>query len=71
MTAIPHHLKDVKNLQKRLHDMVGQVALINKEETLFGWEKSSYPDIEVLTAESQPFLALFQAVNDWQKSLRK
>jgi dynein heavy chain len=71
LTAIVHSLKDVKSVLKRLHDMQGQVAFINKEEALFEWDATTYPTIETLAQECQPFLELFQAIVDWQKSLRK
>jgi len=71
LTAIVHSLKDVKMVLKRLQDMQSQVVFINKEETLFEWDATSYPTIEALSQDCQPFLALFQAIVDWQKSLRK
>jgi hypothetical protein len=71
INAAVHYLKDAKGVLKRLQDLQGQVALINKEEALFEWEQSSYPAISELLTRCEPFHALFGAIVDWQKSLRK
>lgn len=48
-----------------------QVAFINKEEKLFGWDESQYPAITVLEEECGPFDSLFTSAYSWQKTLRK
>ena len=44
---------------------------INKEEELFKWEASTYPQIEAILASMEPYQRLFTSVYKWQKAEKK
>lgn len=71
MSSMQLYLKEVVNIQKGLQTLQGTVSRINKEEELFGWDKTSYPDIETLTTDTAPFHHLFEHTLSWQKTESK
>ena len=61
----------VCSLQKRLGEMHDQIAQINKEEELFKWTPTSYPQLEQVQATIEPYHKLFSTIFRWQKAERK
>lgn len=59
------------SLQKRLNEISEQVVQINKEEELFKWEPTTYPQIDTIMASMEPYQRLFSAVFRWQKAEKK
>ena len=59
------------SLQKRLSEIGDQVIQINKEEELFKWELSTYPQIEAISSSMEPYHRLFSTVLRWQKAEKK
>ena len=59
------------SLQKRLGEIGDQVVQINKEEELFKWELSTYPQIEAISSSMDPYQRLFSTVHRWQKAEKK
>ena len=68
---VSHYVKDVQQLQKRLQELGQSATFINKEETLFGFEKTSYPTIQQLVLDSEPFLKLYSNALKWTKTEKK
>ena len=64
-------LVDLCSLQKRLVEIGDQVVQINKEEELFKWELSTYPQIEAISSSMDPYQRLFSTVHRWQKAEKK
>ena len=71
MEAMQQYLREVGNIQKALQGLTNTVAGINREEELFGWDKTSYPDIVDLNDQCAPFAYLFQHTLNWQKLEQK
>ena len=65
------YCKDVQQVQKRLADIQDLVAVVNKEEELFGVEISTFKEIEEIQARVEPFQKLFTITYKWQKSEKK
>lgn len=59
------------SLQKRLGEISDQVVQINKEEELFKWEPTTYPQIEAILTSVEPYQKLFTTVYKWQKAEKK
>ena len=74
MTSLYHFLiitVVLFSLQKRLGEIGDQVVQINKEEELFKWELSTYPQIEAISSSMEPYHRLFSTVHRWQKAEKK
>jgi dynein heavy chain len=67
MNSMALYVKEVSNIQRSLQGLLQTVAQINKEEELFKWEKSNYPDIKALVIDTEPFMHLFEHTLAWQK----
>lgn len=68
MASMQLYVKEVGNIQRALNGLLQTVASINKEELLFKWEKSNYPDIKQLLFDTEPFMHLFEHTLSWQKN---
>uniref|UniRef100_A0A3Q2D0D5 Uncharacterized protein n=1 Tax=Cyprinodon variegatus TaxID=28743 RepID=A0A3Q2D0D5_CYPVA len=58
--------KVVKMIQKNLRKAEEAVALINKEETFYKWDRTSYPEVEVIKEEIDTYHKLFGLILKWQ-----
>ena len=47
------------------------MAQINKEEELFKWEPTTYPQIEAILTSLEPYQKLFTTVYKWQKAEKR
>ncbi|KAK6177269.1 hypothetical protein SNE40_015399 [Patella caerulea] len=65
------YVGDVRVVQKKLIELNDQIAWINKEETLFKYPVTTYPDIEEISTSLDPFNRLFNVVLKWQKAEKK
>ncbi|XP_069101059.1 dynein axonemal heavy chain 12-like isoform X1 [Argopecten irradians] len=71
LDMMQQYVQDVRLVQKRLADVTEQITWINKEELLFKYPVSTYPDVEDITAAVDPFQRLFNVVLRWQKAEKK
>lgn len=62
---------DVRTVLKRLQDIEESIDFINKEEALYQWEKTSYPEVEVIKESIEPYQKLFNLVLKWQRTRKK
>lgn len=61
----------VSSLQKRLGEVSDQAGQINKEEELFKWTPTTYPQIDTIHSQLEPYQRLFSTVFKWQKAEKK
>lgn len=61
----------MRGLQKRIQDADEMVAFINKEEALFEWEQTEYPDLETLKVNIEPYQKLFVFILKWQRTEKR
>ena len=55
-------------LQKRLSEITEQVVQINKEEEVFEWTPTTYPQLQ---ASLEPYQRLFTSIYKWQRTEKK
>ena len=59
------------SVQKRLGEITEQTVQINKEEELFKWTPTTYPHIDTILSQLDPYQRLFTTVFKWQKAEKK
>lgn len=47
------------------------MAYINKEEALYKWDLTTFPELEALKANIDPFQKLFALIYKWQRTEKK
>ncbi|XP_061474275.1 dynein axonemal heavy chain 12 [Rhineura floridana] len=67
LDRMQQYVTDMRTLQKRIQDADEAVAFINKEEKLFNWELTEYPDLETLKVNIEPYQKLFAFILKWQR----
>ncbi|KAF7693120.1 hypothetical protein HF521_008436 [Silurus meridionalis] len=65
------YVKDVKKVVKRVQDADEAIVFINKEETLYNWDLTDYPEIDVIKENLEPYNKLFGLVLRWQTTQEK
>uniref|UniRef100_A0A8C5BD67 Dynein, axonemal, heavy chain 12 n=1 Tax=Gadus morhua TaxID=8049 RepID=A0A8C5BD67_GADMO len=58
-------------IQKILNSAEEAIEFINKEEALYKWEVTSYPELEAIKENVEPYQALFGLVQKWQRSEKR
>lgn len=58
-------------LQKRLGEIAEQVTQINKEEELFKWTPTTYPQLESIQRSLEPYQKLFTTIFKWQRTEKR
>ncbi|XP_053147136.1 dynein axonemal heavy chain 12 isoform X3 [Hemicordylus capensis] len=71
LDRMQQYVTDMRALQKRLQDADETVAFINKEEKLFNWELTEYPELETLKVNIEPFQKLFVFILKWQRTEKR
>ncbi|TRZ01398.1 hypothetical protein DNTS_018422, partial [Danionella cerebrum] len=68
---VQQYASDVRTVQKRIQDIEESIDFINKEEALYKWEKTSYPEVGVIKETIEPYQKLFNFVLKWQRARKK
>jgi len=71
LDMIQQYVIDVRNVQKRLGDVQEQITWINKEEGLYKFQITQFPEVDEISTTIDPYMKVFQAVSKWQKSEKK
>ena len=71
LSLMQQYCKEVAQLQRRLGELHEQIAQINREEELFKWTPSTYPQLDTIHTMLEPYHKLFTTVFRWQKAERK
>ncbi|XP_055788183.1 dynein axonemal heavy chain 12 isoform X2 [Salvelinus fontinalis] len=71
LDMMQQYVTDVRTVQKRLQDAEEAIDFINKEETLYKWDLSSYPVVEVIKESIEPYQKLFGLVLKWQSTKKR
>ncbi|XP_073521940.1 dynein axonemal heavy chain 12-like [Phyllobates terribilis] len=64
-------MTDVRTVQKRIADAEEAVAYINKEEALYKWDLTTYPQLDSSKVNIEPYQKLFALIYKWQKTEKK
>lgn len=71
LDMMQQYVIDVRNVQKRLTDVAEQIVWVNKEEGLYKFQISQFPEVDEITTMIDPYMRLFQVVSKWQRSEKK
>nr|WAW84833.1 axonemal dynein heavy chain reconstructed 1 [Halisarca dujardinii] len=69
--AAVQYVKDLNSVQKRISELHDQIVNINKEEELFKWTPTTYPELDQIEVSTEPYQKLFTTVLRWQKADKK
>ncbi|XP_012658003.1 dynein heavy chain 12, axonemal [Otolemur garnettii] len=71
LDRMQQYVTDVRQLQKRIQESEEAVQFINKEEELFKWELTKYPELDKLKVNIEPYQKFFNFVLKWQRSEKR
>ncbi|XP_031217595.1 dynein heavy chain 12, axonemal [Mastomys coucha] len=71
LDRMQQYVADVRQLQKRIQESEEAVQFINKEEELFKWELTKYPELEKLKVTIEPYQKFFNFVLRWQRTEKR
>ncbi|KAJ3192416.1 Dynein heavy chain 7, axonemal [Irineochytrium annulatum] len=71
LDEMPFYVKKVQTLAKQLIAASDTIAAFNKEEQLFGWSVTVYPQRKQILAALEPYQALYTTAVNFQKSYKK
>nr|XP_023475994.1 dynein heavy chain 12, axonemal isoform X11 [Equus caballus] len=71
LDRMQQYVTDVRQLQKRIQESEDAVQFINKEEELFKWELTKYPELDKLKVNIEPYQKFFNLVLKWQRTEKR
>ncbi|XP_077865268.1 dynein axonemal heavy chain 12 [Saccoglossus kowalevskii] len=71
MDMMVQYVNDVRAVQKRLTECQESIGFIHKEEALYKWDPTIYPEVEEITHGIEPYQKLFTLVVKWQRAEKK
>ncbi|KFO19799.1 Dynein heavy chain 7, axonemal [Fukomys damarensis] len=71
LERMQQYVTDVRQLQKRIQESEEAVQFINKEEELFQWELTNYPELDNLKNNIEPYQKFFNLVLKWQRAEKR
>ncbi|KAJ3118419.1 Dynein heavy chain 7, axonemal [Phlyctochytrium bullatum] len=71
LDEMPFYVKKVQTLAKQLVSAADTIAAFNREEQLFGWQITVYPQRKQILAALEPYQALYTTAVNFQKSYKK
>ncbi|XP_073501399.1 dynein axonemal heavy chain 12-like [Phyllobates terribilis] len=71
LDMMQQYVTDVRTVQKRIADAEEAVAYFNKEEALYKWDLTTYPQLDSSKVNIEPYQKLFALINKWQKTEKK
>ncbi|KAJ3333612.1 Dynein heavy chain 7, axonemal [Blyttiomyces sp. JEL0837] len=71
LDEMPFYVKKVQALAKQLQGASDTIAAFNKEEQLFGWTVTVYPQRKQILQALEPYQALYTTAVNFQKSYKK
>uniref|UniRef100_A0A8C5R657 Dynein axonemal heavy chain 12 n=1 Tax=Leptobrachium leishanense TaxID=445787 RepID=A0A8C5R657_9ANUR len=71
LDMVHQYVTDVRTVQKRIADAEEAVTFIHKEEALYKWDLTSYPELESLKANIEPYQKIFNLIYKWQRTEKR
>ncbi|XP_021099628.1 dynein heavy chain 12, axonemal [Heterocephalus glaber] len=71
LERMQQYVTDVRQLQKHIQESEEAVQFINKEEELFKWELTKYPELDNLKNNIEPYQKFFNLVLKWQRAEKR
>ncbi|MEQ2250438.1 hypothetical protein ILYODFUR_000797 [Ilyodon furcidens] len=66
LDMLQQYFAKVRMVQKLLREAEEAVVLINKEEAFYKWDLTSYPEVEAIKENIEPYHKLFGFILKWQ-----
>ncbi|CAI8001099.1 Dynein heavy chain 7, axonemal, partial [Geodia barretti] len=70
-SQMAQYSKEITRIQKRIGELSDHISEINREETLFKWSQSTYPQLDTIGGQLDPFQKLFSTILKWQKAEKR
>ncbi|XP_017568229.2 dynein heavy chain 12, axonemal isoform X1 [Pygocentrus nattereri] len=71
LDMMQQYVTDVRTVQKRLQEVEDSIVFINKEEALYKWDLTMYPEVDVIKENIEPYQKLFGFVLKWQRTEKR
>ncbi|XP_063282951.1 dynein axonemal heavy chain 12 [Pelobates fuscus] len=71
LNMVHQYVTDVRTVQKRIADSEETITFINKEEALYKWDLTSYPELDSLKANIEPYQKIFNLIYKWQRTEKR
>ncbi|TSM04870.1 Dynein heavy chain 7, axonemal [Bagarius yarrelli] len=71
LDMMQQYVTDVRAVQKRLQDVEELIIFVNKEEALYSWDLTVYPEVDIIKENIEPYQKLFVMVLKWQRTEKR
>ncbi|KAI5095774.1 dynein heavy chain 12, axonemal isoform X1 [Silurus meridionalis] len=71
LELMQQYVTDVRTMQKRLQEIEESIVFINKEEALYNWDLTVFPEVDIIKENIEPYQKLFGLVLKWQRSEKR
>ncbi|XP_062872057.1 dynein axonemal heavy chain 12 [Trichomycterus rosablanca] len=71
LDMMQQYVTNVRTVQKRLQEVEEAIVFINKEEALYKWDLTVYPEVDVMKQNIEPYQKLFGIVLKWQRTEKR
>ncbi|KAF4078180.1 hypothetical protein AMELA_G00196410 [Ameiurus melas] len=71
LDMMQQYVIDVRTVQKRLQEIEESIVFINKEEALYNWDLTVYPEVDMIKENIEPYQKLFGLVLKWQRTEKR
>ncbi|XP_034168074.2 LOW QUALITY PROTEIN: dynein axonemal heavy chain 12 [Pangasianodon hypophthalmus] len=71
LDMMQQYVIDVRTVQKRLQEVEESIVFINKEEALYNWDLTVYPEVDMIKENIEPYQKLFGLVLKWQRTEKR
>lgn len=70
-TIFVQYVIDVRTVHKRVQEAEESIVFINKEEALYNWDLTVYPEVDMIKENIEPYQKLFGLVLKWQHTEKR
>ncbi|KAG9269584.1 dynein heavy chain 12, axonemal [Astyanax mexicanus] len=71
LDMMQQYVTEIKTVQKWLQEVEDSISFINKEEALYKWNQTVYPEIDVMKENIEPYQKVFGLVLKWQRTEKR
>uniref|UniRef100_W5L7L2 Dynein axonemal heavy chain 12 n=1 Tax=Astyanax mexicanus TaxID=7994 RepID=W5L7L2_ASTMX len=71
LDMMQQYVTEIKTVQKWLQEVEDSISFINKEEALYKWDQTVYPEIDVMKENIEPYQKVFGLVLKWQRTEKR
>ncbi|XP_072525468.1 dynein axonemal heavy chain 12 isoform X2 [Salminus brasiliensis] len=71
LDMMQQYAMDIRTVQKRLQEVENSIVFVNKEEALYKWDQTVYPEVDVIKENIEPYQKVFGLVLKWQRTEKR